>query len=88
MRDRNKGGGVTIYMRNNFQAKIILYAPPNDDFQRTDSEIVFSVMYRAPNCLAGESRKFYEPFTSSIVIESVIIVGDFGIGIGICEFSQ
>lgn len=87
--DRNKGGGVAIYVQNNLKTKIILDSTADfgiknveflfiEIFKRT-AKIIFGVVYRAPKCTAPDSRKLFDLITSRIIGDHVIIVGDFNI---------
>jgi len=89
--DRNKGGGVAIYLKTNLRHKIILNSSKCNNnivnveflfleiFTRS-SKIIFGVVYRAPKCSANDSRAFFDLVTATVSgFKNVIIVGDFNI---------
>lgn len=91
--DRNKGGGVAIYVLKNFKTKVVLNSFKDnvqienieflfiEIFTRT-SKIVFGVVYRAPRCNAENTRKFFDLINSQFVHEqNVLIAGDFNINL-------
>jgi len=89
--DRNKGGGVAIFVLKNLKTKIILNSSKDNAqidnaeflfveiFTRT-AKIVFGVVYRAPRCNAENTRKLFDLIISTVAHEqNVLIAGDFNI---------
>lgn len=89
--DRNKGGGVGIYLSKNFRKyKIVLQSSKDAhgvvgiEFLAIEvytkfSKVVLVVAYRA-KCSAEDSRKFFDLISSTFLNErNVIITGDFNI---------
>jgi hypothetical protein len=89
--DRNKGGGVAIYLHKNFKYKILLNSNKDnlninfidfifiEIFTKT-IKIVFGVIYRTNNCSNSDSRKFFDFLANTMSNEqNVILTGDFNI---------
>lgn len=89
--DRNKGGGVAIYLRKNFRHKILLNSNKdnlgvdNIEFLFIDiftrfSKVTFGVVYRSPKCSVIDSNRFFDLICASFNDnQNIIIVGDFNI---------
>lgn len=71
--DRNKGGGVAVYLKTNFKYKIILNSFQNNhgfkflDFLVLEistkySKITFGVLYRTKDCTNGDTRNNHRGF--------------------------
>lgn len=89
--DRNKGGGVAIYLNKNFKHKIILNSSKNNHgFKFVDflvieivskfSKVIFGVIYRTKDCSNEDSRNFFDLITNTVQrSDNVILAGDFNI---------
>lgn len=89
--DRNKGGGVAVYLKTNFKYKIILNSFKNNhgfkfiDFLVLEistkySKITFGVLYRTKDCTNGDARNFFDLLCNTVQRDAnVIITGDFNI---------
>lgn len=91
--DRNKGGGVAIFVLKNLKTKVILNSSKDNAqienveflfieiFTRT-SKIIFGIVYRAPRCNAENTRKLFDLISATFSHEqNVIICGDFNINL-------
>lgn len=90
--DRNKGGGVAIYLKKNFRHKVLLNSSKNNfeinniEFLVVEiftrfSKLIFGVVYRAPKCSVNDSKNFFNMICTTFGsnTQNVIIVGDFNI---------
>lgn len=92
-RDRNKGGGVAMFVLKNLKTKVISNSfKDNAEIENVEflfieiytrtAKIIFGVVYRAPRCNAENTRKLFELINTNFAHEqNVLIAGDFNINL-------
>lgn len=91
--DRNKGGGVALYIRNGVNSKILLRSSDNN-YNIDNAEFIFVevsskvfrmcvvLVYRTSKCNVSDTIKLFNLIIeNSAIYSDVLIVGDFNINI-------